>query len=644
MRNFFRTIPGKTLLFMVCILSLCALMASIVGVAFMVDFDFYTKDKETVYSELVYDRLGRDMYDDVWSVVNSYKGKVVEIEDSDIPFTLSDSEDKVIGMSAGAGNISNWAYSIIYGVQRNKEGTVTHIFYSSSLSDEDVEYYIMKASIPTVSAEESGAASGDASFYSIVKAALDKAYPLRYAVFFVGFLALVLAISSFIALMCAAGRHPEDDGLYPGPLSRIPFDGLVALIIFFIVLWALMLDAFVFDDLILVVIVCMGLFGFLNLMLGLAMSFAVRVKQHNLIKGSIIYFVLRYVWRFVKKLWGGFLFVIKSTIGAIKRIPLIWKTALGILIVCIYELIFFSNWDWWAPAWVVEKLVLIPLIIYVALTLRALQKGGEALAGGDLSHTIDTKRMILDFKAHGENLNSVGKGMTIAVNDQLKSERMKTELITNVSHDIKTPLTSIINYADLISKEETNNEKIHEYSDVLLRQSERLKRLIDDLVEASKASTGNLDVSLFPCDAAMFVKQAVGEYQDRIKESGLTLVTDVPDKDLRIMADGRRMWRIFDNLMNNICKYAQRNTRVYLSLEEVDGKAVFTFKNTSREQLNISEEELMERFTRGDSSRNTDGNGLGLSIAKSMAELQNGSLRLSIDGDLFKAILSFQTV
>ena len=221
---------------------------------------------------------------------------------------------------------------------------------------------------------------------------------------------------------------------------------------------------------------------------------------------------------------------------------------------------------------------------------------------------------------------------------------MKTELITNVSHDIKTPLTSIINYASLIGEEDTENQKIKEYSEVLVRQSERLKRLIEDLVEVSKASTGNLEVNLSPCDANVFLTQASGEYAEKLENSRLTLITKQPDEEIRIMADGRRMWRIFDNLMNNICKYAQPETRVYLSIENNDDQAVITFKNTSKEQLDISEEELMERFTRGDHSRNTEGNGLGLSIAKSLAELQNGSLKLEIDGDLFKAILSFPVI
>ena len=175
--------------------------------------------------------------------------------------------------------------------------------------------------------------------------------------------------------------------------------------------------------------------------------------------------------------------------------------------------------------------------------------------------------MFWDLKRHGEDLNNIAKGMVIAVDDRLKSERMKTELITNVSHDIKTPLTSIINYATLIGEEQCDNEKINEYSEVLVRQSERLKRLIEDLVEASKASTGNLEVELVPCSASVFLDQASGEYSEKLEAADLTLVTKAPEKEMTIMADGRRMWRIFDNLMNNICKYAMPGTRVYLSLE-----------------------------------------------------------------------------
>ena len=342
----------------------------------------------------------------------------------------------------------------------------------------------------------------------------------------------------------------------------------------------------------------------------------------------------------VKKLFGYFR-------DGLRNIPVVWKTVLTYLGFSFVEMIAAPAIDDTAERvalFAFERMLLLPGVVIIAIALRKLYKSGQALAAGDLSHYTDTKGMFWDLKRHGEDLNNIAKGMAIAVDDRLKSERMKTELITNVSHDIKTPLTSIINYATLIGEEQSDNEKINEYSEVLVRQSERLKRLIEDLVEASKASTGNLEVEPVPCSASVFLDQASGEYSEKLEAADLTLVTRAPEKEMTIMADGRRMWRIFDNLMNNICKYAMPGTRVYLSLEEENGSAVFTFKNTSRDELNISEEELMERFTRGDSSRNTEGNGLGLSIARSMAELQGGTLNLSIDGDLFKAILAFPVI
>ncbi len=291
----------------------------------------------------------------------------------------------------------------------------------------------------------------------------------------------------------------------------------------------------------------------------------------------------------------------------------------------------------------IEVFILFGLVVWRTVSLRKLAKGGDALASGNLSYHVNPEGMPRDLKKQAEALNRIGVGMNRAVEERMKSERMKTELITNVSHDIKTPLTSIINYTDLLSKEEPENERVREYTDVLTRQSVRLKRLIDDLVEASKASTGNLDVSLAPCDVSVFLEQAAGEYEQRLTDAGMTLCMAHPDHPVTILADGRRLWRVFDNLMNNIVKYGQPGTRVYLTLEEINRFAVVSFRNVSRDPLNVSPDELMERFVRGDASRSsaTEGNGLGLSIAKSLTELQGGALTLSIDGDLFKAVLHF---
>ena len=331
----------------------------------------------------------------------------------------------------------------------------------------------------------------------------------------------------------------------------------------------------------------------------------------------------------------------------VRELPLVWKTALILLDVFLLEVIVIAS-SYHASTiflfWCLTRPVIFVAVMVIALMLRRLRAAGAALASGDLEYQVDTKHLWGDFRKHGEDLNRIGEGMTAAVEQRLRSERMKAELITNVSHDIKTPLTSIINYADLIAQEPCENETVLGYAGVLKRQSERLKRLLEDLVEASKLSTGNLEVQLTPCEAGVLLTQAAGEYEQRLAEQQLILVTRQPETPVRIMADGRHLWRIFDNLMGNICKYGQAGTRVSLSLEERDGQAVITFRNTSREPLDLPAEELMERFVRGDASRSSGGSGLGLSIARSLTELQNGTMELTVDGDLFKVILRFPLV
>ena len=228
----------------------------------------------------------------------------------------------------------------------------------------------------------------------------------------------------------------------------------------------------------------------------------------------------------------------------------------------------------------------------------------------------------------------------VAAQNQLKSERMKTELITNVSHDIKTPLTSIINYVDLLEKPHTAEEE-KTYVEVLSRQSQRLKKLIDDLMEMSKASTGNIQVEIAKIDAVEAVTQALGEFSDKLTAAGLTPVFHQSEEAIFLLADGRLLWRAMSNVLSNAVKYALPGTRLYVDVSAAGDKAIISFKNISGAQLNISAEELMERFVRGDSSRNTEGSGLGLNIAKSLMELQKGQLQLLVDGDLFKVTLVF---
>ena len=290
--------------------------------------------------------------------------------------------------------------------------------------------------------------------------------------------------------------------------------------------------------------------------------------------------------------------------------------------------------------------ILIPCAFwYLCWCFHKLKMAGEALRDGLDGYRVDTSHMVGALREHGEDLNRIGEGVNKAVEERLKSERLRTELITNVSHDIKTPLTSIINYADLISKEKTDNPSIQEYAAVLGKQSQKLKRLIENLIEASKAATGNIHVELKPCNLNVLLAQISGEYEQRLGEQNLTLITSPSPEELFVMADGSQLWRVFDNLLGNICKYALEHTRVYMDVAVKEHDQVeITLKNISKNQLNLSEEELFERFTRGDNSRSTSGNGLGLSIAQSLMRLQNGSLHLVTDGDLFKAIVQLNRV
>ena len=273
-----------------------------------------------------------------------------------------------------------------------------------------------------------------------------------------------------------------------------------------------------------------------------------------------------------------------------------------------------------------------------------IKEGTLQLAAGETNCTVDLSGMPLDFKEHGQALNDIKAGINAAVDEKMKSERFKTELITNVSHDIKTPLTSIINYVDLLQKEDIKEDRVKEYLDVLDRQSNRLKKLIEDLIEASKASTGNIKFDFESVNAITFLNQSIGEFTDRLDEKGIILETDFPVKDIYIKADNRYLFRVFDNLIGNIVKYAQEGTRAYVELKEKEAELEFSFKNISSEKLNISAEELMERFVRGDKSRYTEGNGLGLSIARSLTEAMGGNMHIAIDGDLFKVLLTFKII
>ncbi len=468
----------------------------------------------------------------------------------------------------------------------------------------------------------------------------DFCYNLRYQIFWILPVSGLLIVNLFIFLLYAAGRRRGVEEVVPSVVTGMHFDALTVgtgLLLLILLYGGLNLVSYMpnLGEIITILVICIIMAGILMLYL---MEAAVRLKMGKWWQNTLIY-------RFVKGVLHLLRMFFRGTGRLIAGIPLIWNTVLICLGICILEfggILLFMRSTSGFFLWVLEKIILLPLIFYVALCLQKLKTAGGALAEGREDYVVDTSRMFGAMKEHGENLNSIGEGITKAVAEKMRSEHLKTELITNVSHDLKTPLTSIINYADLIGREECANPRITEYAEVLLRQSERLKKLLENLIEASKATTGNLEVSLENCEVGVLLTQAVGEYQQRMEERGLILKTRQPEELVFIWADGRHIWRIFENLLNNICKYAQQNSRVYLSVEKKEKTAEIVFRNMSAYALeDMTPEELEERFTRGDKSRHLEGNGLGLSIAQSLTQLQGGTMKISIDGDLFKVILEF---
>ena len=287
------------------------------------------------------------------------------------------------------------------------------------------------------------------------------------------------------------------------------------------------------------------------------------------------------------------------------------------------------------------ELAVLGLLVKEEIQRQQLLESVQALAEGGQEAGMPEDRLFFGNRQMAEAVGQLGAGLRTALQEQMKSERMKAALITNVSHDLKTPLTSIINYVDLMKRERIDSPKVQEYLLVLDQKSQRLKQLTEDLVEASRASSGNVVLDMGKIDLKELLMQTGGEFTERFAVRGLTLLEDYPEYPLYVEADGRHLWRIIENLYRNVEKYAMPYTRVYVDLSEEEERAVLSMKNISEQALNISAEELTERFTRGDESRSTEGSGLGLSIAKDLTELQHGTFAIYLDGDLFKVTMTF---
>ncbi|MBD5097370.1 MAG: hypothetical protein HDT40_10370 [Lachnospiraceae bacterium] len=477
----------------------------------------------------------------------------------------------------------------------------------------------------------------DDFYYSIILRYGDTVLDYIYVIFGVSTI-LTLLFGTF--LVVAAGYGKKSDEPYASEFNRVPYD-IILVAIAAVALGILAINPY--WDSINIILIAVWLALTVPFILLITCS---RIKTKTLVSSTVCGKIIMFLWRevvkrlfrWIKKAWKNICKIIKilwDSIGLYgKYLGVFAAVAVLEAIVCMS-----SDTEFVFAILFIEKLTFGAILVIACINLSKLKKAGNEIAKGNMDFEVDTKGMLGEFKAHGENLNSIRNGMANAVEESLKSERMKTELITNVSHDIKTPLTSIINYVDLLEKEKLDNEKAGEYIEVLDRQSARLKKLIQDLIDASKASTGNLDVTLEKTDVNVVINQALGEFQDKLAARDIKTIIKSDKEEYFVIADGRHLWRVMENLINNIVKYALEGSRVYIDVKEQDEYISVTFKNISKEELNISGDELMERFVRGDSSRNTEGSGLGLSIARSLMELQKGKMEIIVDGDLFKVVL-----
>ena len=448
-------------------------------------------------------------------------------------------------------------------------------------------------------------------------------------------ISLILLTIIAIYLLWAIGHKKGKEGITLNFIDELPYE-LVFLLFCCIIpmFWAIAVNSITdsFNYIFVTILIISYIICYV-MTAALTITTIKRIKAKQFWRSFLTYKILRWCKNKIKKYTDEF----KNKTSNTKKV--FWLYWGFVLITTILLSMFVTG---------IAILIVIAFWIWAYYRLRKYVRQEEMLKetlkkiyDGDTSVHINEQELEGTLKEMAVYINDIAGGFKNAIEENLKSERLKTELITNVSHDIKTPLTSIINYVDLLKKEDIKDEKIKEYIDILDVKSQRLKKLTEDLVEASKASSGNVKLNIESINIKELINQTIGEFKDRLESRNLQIETDMLHEDVRIDADNRYMFRIMENLFSNISKYAQENSRVYIDVKKTNRKVNISIKNISKDRLNISSDELMQRFVRGDKSRYTEGSGLGLSIAKSLTELQRGTFDIVIDGDLFKVVMEW---
>lgn len=446
----------------------------------------------------------------------------------------------------------------------------------------------------------------------------------------------VLLLAMIVYLVWAIGHEKGKDEIQLSGIDKVPYEILITIIFFalgiFVSLGVASVETIIPQKMLIPLIVISYLGSYGSLAVGTATTIK-RLKAKSFWRSFLMYKIYAWAKEKVKKLFN----VVSDKNSSKRKITIFYW---GFIIVS--GLIFLAT----ASGVGVLLLLVFWVFVYILMLkyIEKVDKINQALKEiyeGNPNVHLEKEELTGVLKQMAEYINDIAGGFTNAIEQSLKSERLKTELITNVSHDIKTPLTSIINYVDLLKQEDIKDEKIKQYIDILNQKSLRLKKLIEDLVEASKVSSGNVKLNIEVIDLKELLAQTIGEFEDRFENKNLKIDIEIPDEEVKIKADNRYMYRVIENLFSNITKYSIDNSRVYISLTKQNDKIKLEIKNISKDKLNISPDELMQRFVRGDKSRYTEGSGLGLSIAKSLTEMQGGKIDINIDGDLFKVIIEY---
>ena len=456
----------------------------------------------------------------------------------------------------------------------------------------------------------------------------------------------VLWLIGMVWLTVTAGRRPEDEEIHLNGFDRWYTEIAAGTVIGIWLAGTIISGTLIANSslgyshvVVTVIVICLicGTYTMAWFLIGY-LSLVRRIKAGTLWKNSLIRKVLKWIGKCSGKLADFARAFSRNTAEKIK--VLLVGGAFLFLQFLIIGCVFSGAGVFLLALMAVDVAVMI-FAIRKADGLDLIMDGLKKISDGELQYKIKIDTLTGKQKVMAEYINNIGSGLDAAVENSLKKERMQTELITNVSHDLKTPLTSIINYVDLMKRENPTDPKIQEYLRILDEKSQRLKVLTEDVVEASKASTGNIKLEMNDIDFVEMVQQVIGEFEEKFKEKNLTMMVHFTDEPSIIYADGQRMWRVLENVFGNVVKYAMEGTRVYAEISNRNKKVTFSLKNISAQPLNISADELTERFIRGDVARNTEGSGLGLSIAKSLTELQGGEFKLYLDGDLFKVMITF---